>query len=321
MFTNSNEVYANLQKQFYLAKIEGSEQEFDLTLPANCNGFGRVRHFRRNQYEDWIQDPLPIDPAIKYLKWGNEEMLQAQCFQIAQCNLNCWYCFVPQSMKKGRSTCGAWLSADQMVSEVLKANDSPRVIALSGGNPELVPTWPLEIMKSVEKAKVIDKYYIWSDDALSTDYFHIKLTNKEIGYMTAYPGYGKVCCFKGYNETSCNFNVQCSKVKYEDQLKRFSAFYKDGFDLYGYVTFTTPDISNIDQDMRAFFDDLRTIHPMMPLRIVPLRITMYNSIHALTVDQKVAYKNQFVALNVWQELLNKTYSTDLLNEKISNIII
>ena len=32
-----------------ISRLAGSEQEVDLTLPANCNGYGRVRHFRRRR--------------------------------------------------------------------------------------------------------------------------------------------------------------------------------------------------------------------------------------------------------------------------------
>ena len=321
MWTCSNQVYLPDSKKVFLAKIEESEQEQDLTAPANCRGFGRIRHFRRYQYEDWIPDPLPIDPALKYLRQESTDLLLTECFQIAKCNLKCWYCFVPDGMKSGLKTCGEWFSADQMLDEVIAMDAPPQVIVLSGGNPELAPSWPLELMKSLEKAGYVDEFYLWSDDALSLDSFHNALSKSEVSYMVRYPGYGKVCCFKGYNNLSCRFNTQSNQLNYQDQLRRFKKYYEDGFDLYGYVTFTTPDLDDMEKELQGFFDDLRRIHPLMPLRVIPLRITRYKSIQPLTAEQQTAHQNQFVVLAAWCELIAKTYDSCLISKKISDISI
>ncbi len=321
MRNDFSEVYNPNNHKIFLAKIQGSEQERDLTLPANCNGFGRIRHFRRLQYEDWIPDPLPIDPALNYLQIENASVLLTECFQIAWCNLNCWYCFVPATMKLGAATCGAWFSADQMLYEMLAVDGLPRVIVLSGGNPEVAPTWPLSLMKALEREGVANKFYLWSDDALSLDYFHTILSKREIEYMARYTGYGKVCCFKGYNNLSCQFNTQNNLLYYHDQMRRFKEYYEDGFDLYGYVTFTTPELTNMEQELQFFFDDLRRIHPLMPLRVIPLRITIYKSVQKLNKEQMSAYENQFAVLAAWRELIAKNFDSNLIMERISNIHI
>lgn len=321
MWNSFSKVYDPDNHKAFLAKIQGSEQEQDLTLPANCNGFGRIRHFRRFQYTDWIPDPLPIDPALNYLKRENSDILLTECFQIALCNLNCWYCFVPKAMKLGSETCGAWFSANQIIHEMLAADGLPQVIVLSGGNPEIAPAWPLSLMKALEKKGVTNKFYLWSDDALSLDYFHEVLSKREIEYMVHYTGYGKVCCFKGYNDLSCQFNTQNNLLYYHDQLRRFRRYYEDGFDLYGYVTFTTPELTNMEQELQKFFDDLRRIHPLMPLRVIPLRITLYESVRSLNKEQMSAYENQFAVLEVWLNLIAKNFDSNLVEEKISRIHI
>ena len=76
--------------RFLLSSIGESEQENDLTLPSNCDGFGRIHHFRREVAEDWLLDPLPIDPACNALGLHAVDMIQTQVFQIASCNVNCW---------------------------------------------------------------------------------------------------------------------------------------------------------------------------------------------------------------------------------------
>ena len=50
-----------------ISRLAGSGQEVDLTLPANCNGYGRVRHFRLATAAGWPTNPLPIVPACRAL--------------------------------------------------------------------------------------------------------------------------------------------------------------------------------------------------------------------------------------------------------------
>src|SRR5208337_5430903 len=84
-------------KQVLIAKIIGSHQESDLKVPANCNGYGRIRHFRYEKYPDWSPNPLPIYPSARALGKPPSSDLRAQVFQNAACNWRCWYCFVDDS--------------------------------------------------------------------------------------------------------------------------------------------------------------------------------------------------------------------------------
>ena len=63
-------VYRPQTNEFLLSKIASSEQEKDLRVPPNSEGYGRVRHFKRFISNDWGTDPLPIDPAIRKLNLG-----------------------------------------------------------------------------------------------------------------------------------------------------------------------------------------------------------------------------------------------------------
>src|ERR1044072_9796296 len=59
-----------------------TEQEKDLTEPANCDGFGRIRHFKRSTSNGWPSNPLPIDPAcnapgLPHRSEGHTSELQA----------------------------------------------------------------------------------------------------------------------------------------------------------------------------------------------------------------------------------------------------
>src|SRR5215470_11817839 len=52
-------------RELLITNFRNSEQEPDLTEPANCKGFGRIRHFRRVTSKGWPSNPLPLDPAYK----------------------------------------------------------------------------------------------------------------------------------------------------------------------------------------------------------------------------------------------------------------
>ena len=86
------------ERRILVSDFRGSEQERDLTEPANCDGLGRIRHFRRQTSAGWPPDPLPIDPAARFLGLKPAHLLRAQVFQSAVCNFRCWYCFVPFSL-------------------------------------------------------------------------------------------------------------------------------------------------------------------------------------------------------------------------------
>lgn len=143
-------IYKPETRQFLLSRIAGSEQETDMSVPSNCDGFGRIHHFRRN-VDKWVQDPLPNDPVCKALEIPYTDVLEAQVFQIASCNAHCWYCFVPDELKRGKMVNAKWLTAEQMVELYKKSDTDIRVIDLSGGNPELAPEWTLDTMKALER--------------------------------------------------------------------------------------------------------------------------------------------------------------------------
>ena len=79
-------IYKPETRQFLLSRIAGSEQETDMSVPSNCDGFGRIHHFRRN-VDKWVQDPLPNDPVCKALEIPYTDVLEAQVFQIASCKV------------------------------------------------------------------------------------------------------------------------------------------------------------------------------------------------------------------------------------------
>ena len=50
-----------------ITRLAGSDQEQDLTMPTNCGGLGRIRHFRAATRSPWPANFLPWRPARDYL--------------------------------------------------------------------------------------------------------------------------------------------------------------------------------------------------------------------------------------------------------------
>ena len=67
------------KRRLLVTNFRGSEQEPDLTEPANCDGLGRIRHFRRQTSAGWPPNPLPIDPAARFLGVESSTLLRLRC--------------------------------------------------------------------------------------------------------------------------------------------------------------------------------------------------------------------------------------------------
>ena len=64
------------QQQLLITNFHGTQQEPDLTEPANCAGYGRVRHFRRSSGDGrWPANPLPLCAVISYKLEGAEDLI------------------------------------------------------------------------------------------------------------------------------------------------------------------------------------------------------------------------------------------------------
>ncbi len=202
----------------------GSDQEQDLSKPPNCNGFGRIRHFRRTTTSEWPRNPLPIDPASKALGIPVEGVMRAQVFQNAVCNWRCWYCFVPFNLLSANQNHSAMLSAAQMLDLYLDQPMPPKVIDLTGGQPDLTPEWVPWMIREIQARGLENGIYLWSDDNLSTDYFWRYLSSDDIDLVCRARNYGRVCCFKGFDEESFTFNTLANGALFSRQFELLHRF-------------------------------------------------------------------------------------------------
>ena len=296
-------------KQVLLSRLDGSAQEADLTVPPNCGGMGRVRHFRRATAEGWPENPLPIDPAAKALGLASAQMVRAQVFQNAACAWRCWYCYVPFELLAGDEARSEWVGAKDMVARYAAEDDPPRILDLSGGSPDLTPEWVLWTMQELRAAGLEESTYLWSDDNLSTDYFFDEITAADRRTIAGYRNYGRVCCFKGFDRASFSFNTSADPSAYDDQFYRFARYVDAGLDLYAYVTLTGPANECVPDAMEAFVDRLQSISRTLPLRTVPLRIEPFGPLLARRQrrDVELALAVQEAAVARWTEILAERF--------------
>jgi uncharacterized Fe-S cluster-containing radical SAM superfamily protein len=311
-----------LTRELLVTNLQGTSQERDLSSPTVCDGYGRIRHFKRHTPTGWPVNPLPIDPALRKLGLGSRDSIEALVFQNAACNWRCWYCFVPYKLLGADERYSAWLTPEKLVDLYLesKMQNPPMMIDLSGGQPELTPEWVPWMMEALASRQLESKVFLWSDDNLSNDYFWRYLTVRQIETIKRYPMYAKVCCFKGFDEESFSFNTKAEPALFGRQFELFKRYMTLGIDLYAYATFTAPNSNGIKEKIGRFVDRLQAIHPLLPLRMVPLEILPYSVVEDRGFNQQSqAVDSQRAAILTWNEEIERRFSDELRSRSIVDI--
>lgn len=308
------------RRALLISDLRDTAQEEDLSEPVNCGGYGRIRHFTRVTSIGWPANPLPIDPTAKALGLqAGVARIRAQVFQNAVCNWRCWWCYVPFELLAGHPRHSAMLTADQLVEDYLAQDDRPPVLDLSGGQPDLVPEWVLWTLHALDQ-RGIEDVYVWSDDNLSNDYFWTKLSAVERDYIACHPRYGRVACFKGFDAESFAFNTHAAADLFDRQFCLFARLVAAGMDVYGYVTFTSPNPSGIGAKMSVFVDRLQDIDEMLPLRVVPLEIEVWGPVGPRMRDiHERSLLIQQDAIAAWEAELASRFSSAQLAAPITDI--
>ena len=165
------------------------------------------------------------------------------------------------------------------------------------------------MMRELQRRELEDSVYLWSDDNLSTDFFWRFLKDEDIKLVTGFKNYGKVCCFKGFNCESFEYNTGAPRELFRRQFELVRRYFELDIDLYGYATFTTPATGRLRDDMKKFVDDLQIIHSNFPLRVVPLEIRQFSPMgKRRTAEHQRAMDNQHRAIELWQEELAGRFS-------------
>ena len=307
------------QRKLSITNYAGSEQEKDLKEPSNCNGFGRIRHFKLDTGSGWPPNPLPIIPAVKYLGIQETDVLRAQVFQNSICNWRCWYCYVDFKLLNGDKRFSNFLSCDELLDMYLKESNPPLLIDLSGGQPDLTPEWVPWMMEALIARNLQDKILLWSDDNLSNDYFWKYLTQKQIDLITSYKMYARVCCFKGIDEISFSINTKADPQLFYNQFELFKRLRNINIDLYAYITLPAPINTDFESCIPLFLDRIQSIDEDFPLKIVPLKIFEFAPTKSREDMNKFdLLSGQERAIEVWQKEMGKRFSDEMRKAPITD---
>jgi hypothetical protein len=198
--------------------------------------------------------------------------------------------------------------------------ERPPMIDLTGGQPDLAPEWVPWTMDALRAQRLEDSVYLWSDDNLSNDYFWRYLSDAQIHQVATWPRYGRVGCFKGFDATSFAFNTAAAPELFERQFDIFGRLLALGIDLYAYVTLTAPTSAGIPDAMRRFVDRLQRVHPNLPLRTVPLEITLFTPLHErMDPVHHAALEHQRRALDAFRAELETRFPSNFRDRPITDI--
>lgn len=306
------------KKEILITNFKDTEQSKDLTLPYNCEGFGRVHHFKRNSTNGFPPNSLPIDPAQYALNLPFSDIIKVQVFQNAACSWRCWYCFVDYKLLAANQKYSQYLSASELLDLYQKEENQYPIIDLSGGQPDLVPEWSLWMADEISKRGLKDKIYLWTDDNLSNDYLWKYLSKEEIKRLANYGNYGRVGCFKGFDEESFSFNTSADPSYYTTQFATMKRLIESGIDVYGYITLTSPNDTNIEKKIINFLDRVQQqLHPLFPLRIIPLQIFEFTPTKSRTnIIHRNSIEIQTIAVSIWNNEIQKRFSKDIITKRI-----
>jgi uncharacterized Fe-S cluster-containing radical SAM superfamily protein len=292
-------------RRILLSRIAGSAQTRDLSIPANCGGLGRIRHFRSQSKGPWPTNPLPGLPAARWLNTEFFPVTRAQVFQVSGCSYRCWYCYVPYRMLSGNEVVSEWLSPDEMIERYLAEVDRPQIVDLSGGSPDLVPEWIAWTMDALDTKHLGKSVYLWSDDNLSSDLLMSTEMRSLLQRMERYEGYGRVCCLKGFDASSFAFTTGSAEDEFDFQLRTLRSYLATSMDIYGYITLACPPAKDQSGRFRRLMDELQTMRENFIGRLVPLRIEKFSTMTGrLDSRRSEALRHQDELVETWLEELS-----------------
>ena len=232
--------------------------------------------------------------------------------QVADCNLDCWYCFVPKELRDGA---GTPFTAEQVMDMWRKAG-APRVLRISGGEPTLAPAFLEEMMWLVSKERVL----LWIDTNLSTGRSFVNTHMSTPGAFhqrnVALSG-----CFKGFCNQDANLSTgakfnSAGKGLIDRQLEMARQIVKEtDLDIYFYVPGVIHKqwLANSASIIEEFFHRLRQeVSFFAPLRTYILEVKNYSSTQTGEWDNWNAVLPEGRPIDIWQKLCEDYYPTELL---------
>ena len=332
--------------KYLIARIEGSGQEL-----KNRKVFDA--YFRHKDYMDnkeWFSTSLkevwsakflglardmwsvPVE-QIKKLEFQNPSYSAAYrlnsdprkyskvfTVQLAGCDLDCNYCYVPKETNTADPKLGRYFSAKEIISSFLSAkqgSEAPmNVIRISGGNPTIVPEIIIDIYNEIKNQDL--NVYLWIDSNLSTPKYLEKVGDR-LKNILDQKNIGVVGCFKGTCKEDFSMITGAEPEYYKKQFETAKWFLEQKTDFYVYLPALVYG-NNIEEKLSMFIEKLKKLNKNLPLRTEVLGIIDYpaaklNFERAGKVGRSLPKTDQRIVFDLWHnKVLPKFYSQEDLNK-------
>ncbi len=322
-------------KKVLLAVLAGTGQEQDLTKERFFENIFRSKIYTKPQ--DVELDPFRGEPAsIAAQKLTIPEktiITPYECNaaflgQINGCNLNCWYCYVDRVCNSANHKYGKFFTAEEYLEQFLiesrkyqnSANPDLKlnILRISGGEVFIVPEIIIWMIEAIEKMGLENHIYVWVDCNLVTGDFYWKyLTPEQREKIRNYKNIGFCVCHKGFDRKTFHENTGAAPEFFDEQFKMHRRLIDEGLDVYSYLYAVTSSIRNLRKRLATFIDRLqKEVSECAPLRMATPPIKVYGpTTKRLTPEREKALENQWKAMKVWKEKLQKRYSPEMLTLK------
>lgn len=332
--------------KFLITKIEGSKQEQGTKKVFDV--YFRYKDYIDNELwhkvsaediwsskflglsEDFWDKPIRLAKKLEYqnpsysaaARLGGDPRDYNKVFtiQLAGCDYDCNYCYVPKELNVANPALGGYFSAKEIVDHFLAAKERSaepmNVIRVSGGNPTIAPEIIVDIYNEIVLRKL--NVYIWVDSNLSTFKYLEKLGGK-IKEVLKQKNVGIVGCFKGIDEEDFSLITGVIPENYAAQFETARWFMGCSADFYVYL----PALAygkNIETKMRRFIERLRQINKNLPLRVEVLEILDYpwaklNFERSEKLGRGLPKTDQKIILDLWyNKLLPEFYTKEELSK-------
>jgi uncharacterized Fe-S cluster-containing radical SAM superfamily protein len=282
-------------------------------LGLSENRDGDIQNIKKLEFQN------PAYSAARSMGGDPKDYNKVFTVQIAGCDLDCNYCFVPKQLNCADKRFGRYFSAEEIVRHFLTARaasvEPMNVLRISGGNPTILPEIILDVYQAMKKNDV--RAYLWIDSNLST-LEYLDWMGKDFKEMLRQKNVGVVGCFKGTNERDFSLICGAGPEYYERQFKVLNWFLEQGTDIYVYLPALV--YSDVESNLSGFAKKLFNMNKNLPLRTELLAIIDYpgakiNFERAAKLGRPMPETSQREVFETWHnKVLPQLYSPDELQK-------
>lgn len=251
---------------------------------------------------------------------SSESSWKTVCLQMIGCTWRCWYCYVDTDLLSGNSSKGRFLTFSEMV-EIIR-NSGTGIVDLTGGQPDLVPEWPLALETELNNdPSGAGNYHIRTEDNLNNDFLWRFLSDFDVSRLASSPNHTHIGCFKGFNDESLRNSTRTAvEGSYSTQMLIARRLFESGFEPYYYAVFPVAHTDNLEHDIHVFFHDLQKIVEWLPLRVVPLKLRPTTTWQQKTSsDYRPDYED--IAHEIWFALVEKHFGRVAFETELKEVLI